>query len=262
MLFGLDFGVGHVKGCLRPLCHDRELAMQNTERDAGHQVSHFTVGDNNYLSIGDKYYEAPKPAQLVPRTNKCGLCLGGSPKIEDVQFHGRRADLEEMQTYLEAESKSTSPRCLVLGGVGGIGKTQLALKYAECHQDLYDSVFWLNASSGATLNLSFREIAEDVFQGQDFDSFEDKQIQIAIRQWLSDQNNGRWLLVCDNYDEPNAYDIKTYYPRGGFGSIIVTTRSPEQVNGHRIRVCPLIDVEDSLAILETRSGRKDVNTGK
>lgn len=101
-----------------------------------------------------------------------------------------------------------------------------------------------------------------VFIGQDFDCFKDEQIVVAVRQWLSDTSNQRWLLIYDNYDEPDAYDIARFYPAGDHGTILVTTRSPQQVNGYEVRVGPLEDLQDSLDILQSRSGRDGSDAGR
>jgi len=65
-----------------------------------------------------------------------------------------------MKDGLRPNDQSSKQRRLVLGGLGGIGKTQLAIAYAERHRDIYPSVFWLNAASEAALKDSFRSMAE------------------------------------------------------------------------------------------------------
>ena len=67
---------------------------------------------------------------------------------------GREPELTAMETILKPNNLSTEQRVLVLGGMGGIGKTQLAIAYAKCHRHSYESIFWLNATSSQTLEAS------------------------------------------------------------------------------------------------------------
>lgn len=143
-----------------------------------------------------------------------------------------------------------------------MGKTQLAIAFAKRHHKEYDSVFWLNAASEATLKDSFRLAAEAIFDVQDAQVLQDEQSLIQTRRWLSDKKNTRWLLIFDNHDDPNQYPIERYYPYVSHGAIIVTTRRPDLVGGSEIRMQPLQGVEESLQILETRSQRKNVKSGR
>ncbi|KAK5202230.1 hypothetical protein LTR41_012026 [Exophiala xenobiotica] len=153
---------------------------------------------------------------------------------------------------------SPEERRLVLGGTGGMGKTQLAIPFATRHQQDYDSVFWLNATSEATLKDSFRLLAEAVFDVRDVQVLPDEQRLIQTGRWLSHKKNTRWLLIFDNHDDPGQYQIEKYYPYVSHGAIIITTRRPDLVTGPEIRLQPLQRVEESLEILGTRSRRNNV----
>ena len=151
---------------------------------------------------------------------------------------------------------------LIIGGLGGIGKTQLAITYAKRYQRYYNSIFWLNANSEDTLKASIRSLANRV-QILDVknNTLDDEQICTQVSKWLSEKGNTNWLLIFDNHDRPEQYNIKKYYPYASHGSIIITTRSPELLTGSVIRVQRLESIDESLRILETRSARKDVGHG-
>jgi ATP/maltotriose-dependent transcriptional regulator MalT len=55
---------------------------------------------------------------------------------------------------------------VVLHGLGGIGKTQLAIKYTTRHKENYTAVFWLNANDEDSLKSSFRDIAQHILEEQ------------------------------------------------------------------------------------------------
>ncbi|KAK5242171.1 hypothetical protein LTR40_007662 [Exophiala xenobiotica] len=173
--------------------------------------------------------------------NPVGLCLGQAPHIDPTLFIGRESEMAQMREILRPVDSSSQQRRLVLGGTGGMGKTQLAIAFTERHRQEYDSVFWLNAASEATLKDSFRLVTEAIFD-----------------RWLSDKKNTRWLLILDNYDDPSQYHIEQYYPYVSHGAIIVSTRRPDLVAGSEIRLQPLPTVKESLEILETRSRRQNV----
>jgi hypothetical protein len=151
---------------------------------------------------------------------------------------------------------------LVLGGKGGIGKTQLAIAYAESRSESYTSVFWLNASSEAALQKSFLSIARLIFDIQDPLLLENKDVIVRVQRWLSDPLNTGWLLIFDNYDDPNLFDINVYYPPASQGSILVTTRCQDQIEGTIMHVKPLQNTRDGLTILQTRSERDNVQSGR
>ena len=65
---------------------------------------------------------------------------------------------------------------------------------------------------------------------------EDDQLRIHVSNWLSEQDNARWLLIFDNYDDPDQYQVGKYYPSVAQGSVIVTTRLPDRVKGQQVRL--------------------------
>lgn len=191
-----------------------------------------------------------------------GLCLGQAPYIDSTLFIGRAIEMDKMKEILQPGDTSRKQRRLIVGGIGGIGKTQLAIAYANHHDNEYKSVFWLNAASEATLKDSLRSIAGRIFNVQDPSVLEGDKIRDSIHRWLSDQENTQWLLIFDNYDDPSQFDIKSYYPLTSYGAIIVTTRRPDLVAGVEVRIHPLQNIDESLEILETRSQRNDSKSGR
>jgi hypothetical protein len=179
----------------------------------------------------------------------------------DHLFIGRDKDLEQIKTILLSNPDSSDRKVLVLGGMGGIGKTQIAIHYAKRYHTSYSSVFWVNATSESTLKTSLRRLAPQILPNETVDQLDDDQLWAQISLWLSKLENSRWLLIFDNHDDPNQYQIEQYYPFVAHGSIIITTRQPDRVSGYQIKVQSMTNDEDSLNILATRSGRPDVSSG-
>lgn len=190
-----------------------------------------------------------------------GLCIGQAPHIPSELFIGRTSEFDMMADILQPGKKFPEQRRLVLGGMGGIGKTQLAIAYAERHRKFYDSVFWFNAASEAVLKESFQSIANLIFDIQEPGVLEGKDTVIRIHQWLSDAKNTGWLLVFDNYDDPSEFKIDLYFPPASHGAIITTTRRPDLVAGSVVQIKPFENIEESLAVLQTRSKRENIQSG-
>lgn len=182
---------------------------------------------------------------------------------EAAQFVAREKELEEMHWLLYGhKSRSVA----VLHGLGGVGKTQLAMAYINRHKEKYTTIFWLNANDEDSLRLSFRNIAQQVLEHDASSSHDLDQSVNATKAWLNLQGNARWLLVYDNYDNPrtpgntnsSAVDLRPFLPASDQGSIIITTRSSQVSHGKRIHIQKLPRTQEGLEILSNTSGRKGI----
>jgi hypothetical protein len=168
-----------------------------------------------------------------------------------------------MEKALRADqNQPRTQRRVLLSGIGGIGKTQLALAYAESsHHPSYSSAFWFDAASEAAVKDSFKLIANLIFDSHESEALKDEETVSRVHQWLSDTRNTGWLLIFDNYDDPDQFKIDQYCPPASHGEIIITTRRRDLLTGSTIEVGPLENVEDSLAILQSRSKRQNTLSG-
>lgn len=94
-----------------------------------------------------------------------------------------------------------------ISGLGGIGKTQLALAYAYARLDDYDLVRWLRAEEPSVLAADFAGLAPSL--GLDVEAPDQAALIAAIRGKLECKD--RWLLVFDNASEPGT--LNPYLPR-------------------------------------------------
>jgi hypothetical protein len=178
-----------------------------------------------------------------------------------------------MQEQLKPGEQSDRRRICVLHGLGGIGKTQLAIEYARVHKAAYTSLFWLDGKTEDSLIRGLVSIGAQLPRGQisDMDIEDIKGLKKSKRaeevlQWFARSGNNQWLLIYDNIDKTShgeettdqnseSYDITEYLPKSDIGSIIITTRLQRLGSlGNQVHLRPL-NAEDSLSILEEYIGR-------
>lgn len=112
-----------------------------------------------------------------------------------------------MQEALQPTVRPHRRRAVVLYGLGGIGKTQLALEYAQRHHEHYSTRIWLEARNETTINQSFTRLAERILEKEQvtyiqaaLESQDQGIILKAVKRWLDEPANKSWLIIYDNYD--------------------------------------------------------------
>lgn len=200
--------------------------------------------------------------------------LSGIPEIENLV--GRE---EELAGIKEAfQGNGSHRKTVVLQGLGGIGKTQLAATFVTQQRDFHSAMFWLNGRSEDLLKQSFVNMAKRLRENYPSsislrtatESKDADRIVEAMKQWLSAKGNTRWILVFDNIDnpklpgvkDPQAYDIRSYFPEVHQGFILITTRSSRLKLGKVVPVKKLRNIWDSVAILADNSQRQISDQGK
>ena len=184
------------------------------------------------------------------------------PYLRNPHFTGRDNLLEQLeQRFLcEQQGDETTTRRVVLSqaqaikGLGGIGKTQVAVEYAyrAGEQGRYTYVLWINAASEEAILTSFQTLAEQFPNFPARDEKDQRKLIAAILHWL-EACQEPWLLIFDNADELAL--VQSYLPGQGRGSILLTTRA------HAVGwLAPAIEVEqmglvEGTQLLLHRSGR-------
>ena len=106
-------------------------------------------------------------------------------------------------------------------GMGGVGKTQLALEYAYEHSKDYKLVWWVRAEESTTLAADLAALAAPL-RLPEAGLAEQPVIVAAVLKWLSE--NARWLLILDNVPHPDT--VKGVVPVNPQGHLIITSRDP------------------------------------
>ncbi|OAQ58796.1 kinesin light chain [Pochonia chlamydosporia 170] len=202
------------------------------------------------------------------RTNDFSVTFSLSEVPEIQHFIAREREIAEVRRTLSSDG---TRRIIVLHGLGGIGKTQLAVTYIKRYRDEHSAIFWFNIKDESSIQQSFTKVARQILQQHpnasrlsalDLQQNHNEVVE-AVKAWLNLPGNTRWLIVYDNYDNPkltnrtsnSGIDINRFIPTAHQGSIIVTTRLSQVDIGHPIRVRKLESTDDSLKILSSTSGR-------
>ncbi|KJZ69219.1 hypothetical protein HIM_11398 [Hirsutella minnesotensis 3608] len=150
-------------------------------------------------------------------------------------FVGRSCILRELQRLADKSQAQTA-----LFGLGGIGKTQIALAYVYWLQETCPevSVFWVHASIAERFRQSFNTIAQECrIPGHDDPKAD---VLPLVKRWLEKKSCGRWLMVIDNADDMELFfnpsgpttssfasdgNLARHLPQCNHGAILVTTRN-------------------------------------
>lgn len=213
------------------------------------------------------------------------------------KFFGQRRILEQMDKVLISSSStsdsnitpSTEVQCespeaatlktFAICGMGGLGKSEIAIEYMHSRKNEFDAIFWVNSASIQKLDAGFRDVAAKLGL-QDEESLlndDPEATRDIVKSWLANpmrtfgadspqtQAPVNWLMVFDNADEPEM--LENFWPLGGTGSIIITSRDPLAKNGIfaqrtnkskfiGIDISPML-IEDAAKLLQNVSMRED-----
>ncbi|MEO3816504.1 FxSxx-COOH system tetratricopeptide repeat protein [Plantactinospora sp. B24E8] len=136
------------------------------------------------------------------------------------RFTGREADLRELRTLLRSSPKVVlaGPSPVALQGMGGIGKSQLALEYAHRYRAAYDAVWWIDADQVPFIESALGDLAPSLGIALSDSNRENAR---AVLQALR-HTDLRWLLIMDNAEEVEG--VLPYVPEGR-GHVLITSRN-------------------------------------
>ncbi|KAL7793636.1 hypothetical protein V8C37DRAFT_103220 [Trichoderma ceciliae] len=173
------------------------------------------------------------------------------PYTQNPDFVGRSEILNYIKqqfSLTEHQEPTQSRRRISLYGLGGVGKTQIALAYVywlrETCPDI--SIFWVHASNADRFRATYASIAEKC----DVPGSKDPKADVLslVKKWLEEQNKMRWLMIVDNADDMELFSpalqeervttmgapvaseddkLARYLPDCNYGWILITTRNKQ-----------------------------------
>ena len=152
---------------------------------------------------------------------------------------GRDAMLEALHTALHTKTAAAITQPQTVHGLGGVGKTQLAIEYAWKFRVHYDAALWVRASSVTELHANIAALAARLNLAEAQATQQEVKVE-AVKDWLC--GHERWLLILDNADTKDAQTaITKLLPTGLHGHVIVTSRLkhwPAGFEGLEVSVLP------------------------
>ena len=166
------------------------------------------------------------------------------PYERNIYFTGRDQILEVLYQQLD------KLRGVALVGLGGIGKTQIALEYVYRQRENYSHIFWVNAESIDTFTEDYSLIADSLdLTGK---RQKDKSVSLrSVRLWLNAHTD--WLLVVDNLNDLKS--VRHYLPETT-GHILLTTRD-KATREYSFLVVPTLSHSEGIDLLLRRTEREE-----
>ncbi|KAK3352633.1 hypothetical protein B0T25DRAFT_189556 [Lasiosphaeria hispida] len=187
----------------------------------------------NFKLVQDavRQFAGNAPTVLTRRANSAVERHWIVPFGRNKEFVGRETILTNLLTRILPSGDEYDCQRTVIEGLGGVGKTQIALEAAfrigDAHPDC--SVFWVPAVDVTTFENAYRAIGQQL-QVPGIDE-EKADVKALIKAALSAQSTGSWLLIIDNADDTKLlFDdtaLTDYLPLSRKGSILFTTRNHE-----------------------------------
>ncbi|CUS07862.1 unnamed protein product, partial [Tuber aestivum] len=156
----------------------------------------------------------PRPYRIIPyRRNS--------------RFTGRKDLIESIKRLSQGKAHNR----IALHGLGGSGKTQIALEFVYQRASERDcDVFWVHGGGVQKFREGFTAIAQHVRIPLASAETDQEGFLLNIKRWFEGPASGDWILVIDNADNEedftgNSGPISKFVPQGPRGTLVFTTRS-------------------------------------
>ncbi|KAK2601555.1 hypothetical protein QQS21_004873 [Conoideocrella luteorostrata] len=153
--------------------------------------------------------------------DKANLPCSNLPVARSSRFYDRENIIDQIHTHFNSTVDGRDIRSLALHGLGGVGKSYVALKYAHTMSSEYSAVLWIHGETAASLAQSFSEIASRLkLPGAEPQRHDEN--RILVLDWLQ-KTSASWLLIYDNVEKLDL--LLRYWPVAEQGCVLITTRN-------------------------------------
>ncbi|MBO0796253.1 MAG: helix-turn-helix transcriptional regulator, partial [Ktedonobacteraceae bacterium] len=147
-------------------------------------------------------------------------CLWSVPHPRNPFFTGRDELLQSLHKQLHRERTLALSQSWAISGLGGIGKTQIALEYAYRYRQDYRSVFWTSAATQQSLQTGIFTLAKLLRIPEPTQQDYTQALQ-AVKQWFTTHDG--WLWILDNADDLSL--VQQVMPAEQPGHVLLTSRA-------------------------------------
>ncbi|KAL3462770.1 hypothetical protein BJX64DRAFT_287980 [Aspergillus heterothallicus] len=187
------------------------------------------------------------------------------PFSRNRRFVGRKDEIAKLEESIEIKD---GPGRVAITGLGGVGKTQIALEvaYRKRERDKECSIFWIPCVSQAMVEQTLLKIAQQV----GLPSTRPSEVKEQIKAYFSSDRAGRWLLILDNTDDPELWleagsnggaALESFLPQSEQGRIVFTSRNRKlamKLAPFELISIPDVDKETAFGILRNMLAQKDM----
>jgi tetratricopeptide (TPR) repeat protein len=222
-------------------------ALDESTNDTGHDDPNPPTGDSGEdpltVTSQPSGRSSSSPAELLTDVQPYATIWNGVP-ARNPDFTGREDLLLALRRVLVSRER-TAVVPQALHGLGGVGKTQLAVEYVYRYAGDYDLVWWIPAEQSSQVKASLSGLANQLGLPSSLDM---AQTASAVLEALRTRRRN-WLLVYDNADEPE--DLEGLIPAAG-GHVLVTSRNLAWAHPDRAVEVDVFERDESLALLKKR----------
>jgi tetratricopeptide (TPR) repeat protein len=165
-------------------------------------------------------------------------------------FKGRNMFLDNLHYNLHQHGSAAILQPHVIHGLGGIGKTRIAIEYSWRHQNDFDAFLFVSANKPDDLERNLAALCRpgDCLDLPEYKSPNQDEQRDAVIRWL--QQNKNWLLILDNVDtDEGVCAVKSLAAKLRGGHILITSRITEWGRGVRSLALDVLPIEDAVDLL-------------
>ena len=184
--------------------------------------------------------------------------IGVPPRI--ASFTGRVEELDKLDAILIHDKPAAVTQAVgraAVQGMGGVGKTSLAVEYAHRYRQLYAGVCWCPAEARSGLLSALALLTVTLGAAPKDEADVEKAAKAVLRRL--DEQRATWLLVYDNVTSPN--EVADLLPSGG-ARVLITSRFSDWGEMADEVTLDVLSPDEAVALLRTRTGRSDPSGAK
>ncbi|KAG9253974.1 uncharacterized protein F5Z01DRAFT_743372 [Emericellopsis atlantica] len=141
----------------------------------------------------------------------------------NLRFFGRDDAIDVLRETLSPEQDRHEMRAIAMHGIGGVGKTQLALQYANKSLGMYEIIIWVPSESQIKFTQALSAFKIKLGLIDDKEQRDGSHAIQRLKDWLNTSNKD-FLMIFDNVNDTRILD--QIWPATPRASVIITTRSP------------------------------------